>query len=250
MLLNVRVTNVEVAASSAHAFNGFLLFSEVNVSFVTEHSLSLVERLSETAGHSEGVRSGGGTHVGVLAFNGLCVDSDGAGLSVITSGDASTELGISVLSRAAVHTSLNDELLITVSHGNEFTILSTHNLATNNVTGKVLLVVSHSICGVEATDLTLAGLFVSLLLLLGHNLCNDSGFHVLSLATKPGNLIGGVLAGSVVETSGAHDFRPGLTVDTVGGVVENFIGMNWVLKVQVLLRDVLFDNGSKGKVSS
>jgi hypothetical protein len=171
VLLNVRVANVEVAASSAHALNSFLLFCEVNVSFVTEHSFGLVERLSESTGHSEGVRSGGSSHVSVLAFEGLCVDSNRAGLSVITCGDASTELGITVLSRAAVHTSLNDELLVTMIHGNEFTILSTHDLATNNVAGKILLVVSGSICGVEVADLTLAGLLVSLGLLLGLNLC-------------------------------------------------------------------------------
>jgi hypothetical protein len=250
VLLNVRVANVEVTASGSHAFNGFLLFSEVDVSFVAEHSLGLVERLSETTGHSEGVRTSGSSHVGVLAFEGLCVDSNWSGLSVITSGDASTELGVTILSRAAVHTGLNNELLVTMFHGNEFTVLSTHDLSTNNVAREILLVVSCSICGVKVADLTLAGLLVSLGLLLGHNLRNNSGFEILSLATRPGNLIGGVLACSVVKASGAHNFRLGLTVDTVSCVVENFIGINWVLKVQVLLRDVLSDNGSKGKVSS
>jgi len=108
VFLDVRVANVQVTASSAHALNSSLLFIEIDVSLITQYSLGFVQRLGKATSDCEGVRSSGSAHVGVLTLESFGVDSYGTGLSIVTSGDASTELVVSELGIAAVHTSLNN----------------------------------------------------------------------------------------------------------------------------------------------
>ena len=248
--LNVGVANVKIAAGGTHAVNSLGLFCEVDVSFVAEDGLRLVERLGKATGHSEGVRASSGGHVGVLAFKSFSIDGHRTSLGVVAAGDTSTELFVSVLSGTAIHTALNNKLFVTVGHGDELAILSLHDFAADNIRGEVLLVVCASVGGDEAADLALGGLIVGLGLLLGLYLGHDSSLKLLIFATNSGNFVGGVLSSSVVEAGGAHDFGLGFSVDAVSSAVENLVSVNGVLQVTVTLGNVLPHDGSKySKVS-
>ena len=128
-------------------------------------------------------------------------------------------------------------------HGNELAILSFHHFATDNVTGRIFFIVNCAISCLEMTNLTLGSFHVGFGLLLGLNLGNDSGFKFLVLAASSGNFISRVFTSSIVKAGRAHNFRLGFTVDTVGSAVKNFVSVNGVFEVQVLLRNMFSHNG-------
>jgi len=97
---------------------------------------------------------------------------------------------------------------------------------------------------VEAAHLEHAILYFAFLALLFGNLLSDGLLNELVLAATRGQLVSRVLASAVVEASGAHQLVAGLSINAIFGVVKDFVSADGVLQVQVLLRDVLFDNSS------
>ena len=214
-----------------------LFFLEVHVTFVLNDSTSLVERLSETRALCEGVGARCCAHVGVLSLKCLRVDGDRSGLSVVTGWDAGTELIVSCLGSATVHSSLNDEVLIAVAHRYQLTILSLHHLATDSVLRVVHLVEVLGVGGVEVTLLELgveAGLALPHLL---HHLALDVALHALILTADARHAVGLVLSGAVLGVVGRHQLLVRFTIDALIGVVELFT-LDGLLEVEVALRDV------------
>ena len=97
------------------------------------------------------------------------------------------QLIIGSLGLTTVHTSLHNEVVVTVAHWNELTVLRLHDLATNCVLGKVFRV---QVLGIGCIEVTLLGFglngFAPLAHLLGH-LIFDFTLHALIFATNTGH---------------------------------------------------------------
>lgn len=95
MLLHVRVMHLQVSSDGAGGLMNHLFFAEVNDLSLTLHRLGLVDGLGHAGGAREGVGTGSGRHVGVLAFEGLGVNRNWSLDGVVALGDAIAEFLVS-----------------------------------------------------------------------------------------------------------------------------------------------------------
>ena len=244
VLLHVWVSNVEVTALRASKIDCCFLLLEVNVAFVADHSLSLVERLGHTAGTGKGIWTCRGAHVRVLSLQCLSVNSNGSGLSVITLRNSISKLCVSSLGSASEHACLDDELIVTVLTSDKLAILSLHDLATYCVCGHVLGNQILTICGVEVT-LLIPGINILLSFShLLHHLPLNLTLHLSIFAADSSHTVGLVLASAVFSVVRVEELLVGLSIDPVVGVIKHFT-LDGVLEVVVLLRDVRLSHSSK-----
>ena len=237
MLLHVGVSVLQVTTSGASEGDLGLLGLEIDVTFIADDSLGLVERLGETARLGEGVGAGGGAHVGILSLEGLSVDGNGPSLCVVSLRDPSEQLGISGLLGAAVHTLLNGELVVASLLLHQFAILSLHDLATNSVGSHIL---GDQILAVGGIKVTLIVDSIDSSLPLKHLLLNltlDFTLHLLSLATNASNTVSLGPTSTVLSVVGGHDLLLLLAIDSVLSVVEH-LALDGVLEVMMSLGDM------------
>ena len=189
VLLHVWVAIAQVTTSCASEADGGLFFLKIDVAFIVNNSLGLVERLSESTGSCEGVGSRGSRHVGILTLKSFGVECDRAGLGVITLRDASSQFVISSLGCASVHASFDCELVITGVLLNELAVLSLHNFATDGVCSHILC---NEVFTVSRIKVTLLVDRIDSFLSLGH-LCHDLtlnfALHHVALAASAGNSV-------------------------------------------------------------
>lgn len=241
MLLHVWVAHVQVTALAPCEVDSGLLLFEVDVAFIADNSFGLVQRLGESTCASEGVGASRGAHVSVLALECLSVNCDGTGLRVVALGDSLAELIVSCLCNAAVHSSLHNEVLVTVAVWHELTVLSLHDFTTDSVLSQVL---RHEVLSVSRIEVTLLVFRIEISLSLGHllgDLALNIALHHHVLAASTSNTISLVLSSAVLCVVSRHDLLIWLAIDSLLSVIED-LTLDWALKVEVLLGDVRFSN--------
>ena len=243
MLLHVWVSDGEITARSARKVNDSLLLFEVDVSLVAHHSLGLVERLGHSAGAGKRVWTSCSAHVSVLSLKSLCVNRNGPCLSVVTLRDSSHKLLIGCFSSTSVHALLDDELIVTSRTSDELSVLSLHDLAPDGVCSHVL---SDEVLTIGSIKVTLFIPGINRLLSfthLLHDLPLDVPLQHLVLASDSGNTISLALSSAILSVVGVEELLVGLTIDSIGRVVEHF-SLDGVLEVVMLLGDVSLSHSS------
>ena len=237
MLLHVGVTEVQVAALGAREGYGRLLLLEVDVALVLDHGPCLIQWLRETGALGEGVGTRSSTHVSVLALKSFGINCDGTSLGVVTSWHTLAQLIISSFGRATIHTSLHNEVIVTITHWHELTILGLHDLAADSVLSKVLRVQVLTIGRIEVTLLGL-GLdgFAPLAHLLRH-LIFDFSLHTLIFATNTGHTGSRALPSAIFRVVRRHDLLVRLAINALVGVVKH-LTLDGILEVVMPLGDV------------
>ena len=244
MLLHVGVAQVQVTALSPRKADLGLLGIKVDVALVALDSLGLVERLGEATRLGEGVRARGSTHVSVLSLESLGVDGNRSGLRVVTLGNSLSKFIVSGFGSSPCHATLHSEVFVTTIVANQLAVLRLHDFAANGVGSHVSRA---EVLGISCIEVTLLVLCLESCLLFGHllsHLAFDLTLDNLLLAADAGNASCWVRPSAVLGVVSVHEFGAGLSVDSVGRVVE-LLAVNRVLKVEVALGDMLFRNRPK-----
>ena len=113
MLLHIWVLDGKVTTLGPSELSHSLLLGEINVTLVVLDCLGLVQGLCESTGLGEGVWPCGGRHVEVLSLQCLGVDGHWSLLGVVSLWDSLSQLFVSGLLGASVHSSLDDQVLVT-----------------------------------------------------------------------------------------------------------------------------------------
>jgi len=218
-----------------------LFLLEVDVAFVTDSALRLVDRLSDSTRASKRVGASGCTHVVVFAFQSLGVEGDRPCLRVVSLGHALSQFVVSGFLSAAVHARLNNQLLVTLSHAHQLAVLSLHDLATDCVRSQVFLAEVLSLGGVEEALVALAFLRLCPLVHFPLHLLCYLFFHDLCLFAHARLGFFLQLARSVLAVVRRKKFRFQLSANAHRCVVER-LSLNWVFEVKVPFGDVFLSH--------
>ena len=153
-----------------------------------------------------------------------------------------TQFIVSGLGSAAIHPSLDNEVIVTVTHGHQLAILGLHDLATDRVLRVFLLVVVLRVRGVEVTVL-LSRFNVSMPLAhLLSDLVLDFALHALVLTDHSSQALSRELTSAILCVVRGHDLLVRFAIDALICVVEH-LALDRVFKVVMPLRDVRLRHG-------
>lgn len=223
------------------------LARKVHITLVLINGVGGLHWLGHAASDSEWVWTSGGRHVHVLSLQRLSVNRHWNLLVVRASRHTILQLSISGLLCAAPHATLNDKLVVTALHWHILTVLSSHHLLANCVSGQILVDELRALPGLEATGLTLSLLGSILLVQLLLNLSTNSLLEGLGLETNAWDLLSGVLASAPSGGGSVPVSVQLLTVNSSVSVIEGLVVLDWVFEVKVALGDVLTNNSPKVK---
>ena len=213
MLFHVRVSSDKIRTLGAGEVPHGLLFLEIDVSFIADHSFSLVEGLSESTSFGEWIWTSSSTHVSILSFKSFSVDGYRPSLLVVALRYSQSELFVGCKLLPAVHACFNNESLTTSTHLHKFTVLRLHDFPSDDVCGQILLREGLSVCSVEVSLSISSRFLVSPLLHLFCHLHFNGFLLHLGFAADLSNAVCLVLGISVFSVVRGHDLRFCFSVD-------------------------------------
>lgn len=159
----------------------FSLSRKVNIALVTLYSLRAVNWLSEAASHAEWIGACRSGTIKILSLQRLSVNCHWRCFGVITMRNTALQLFISALLGATPHATLNNQLVIPLSHWHINTVLGPHDLLANCVAAQIFGAVLSTVPGLEVPLLPQFLLSIVFFFHLLSNLCCDHLLKSLGL---------------------------------------------------------------------